>query len=94
MFTSISLEFQGIFLSILLSIRTLRFLPLSRYIDAVKPGQYGVPRPLYFPFLPSYWTGKSRGRKVSLVLSWSVRNAIWCIIIVIIIIIFIVISII
>ena len=29
-----------------------------RYVDAVKPGDYGVPRPFYFPFLPSYWTGR------------------------------------
>ena len=26
-----------------------------RYVNAVKPGQYGVPKPFYFPFLPSYW---------------------------------------
>ena len=32
--------------------------PVRRYIDAVKPGKYGVPKPLYFPFLPSYWIGK------------------------------------
>ena len=29
-----------------------------RYIDAVKPGKYGTPRPFYFPLLPSYWYGK------------------------------------
>ena len=29
-----------------------------RYVNGVKPGQYGVPKPFYFPFLPSYWTGK------------------------------------
>ena len=34
--------------------------PVHRYIDAVKPGKYGVPKPLYFPFLPSYWVGKPR----------------------------------
>lgn len=32
----------------------------SRYVDAVKPGRYGIPKPLYFPLLPSYWTGKAR----------------------------------
>lgn len=36
-----------------------------RYVDAVKPGKYGVPKPLYFPFLPSYWTGKPRAQKVN-----------------------------
>ena len=35
-----------------------------RYISEVKPGQYGSPKPLYFLFLPSYWTGKSRKGKV------------------------------
>ena len=32
----------------------------NRYVDAVKPGQYGVPKPFYFPCLLSYWTGKPR----------------------------------
>ena len=34
-----------------------------RYIDGIWPGEYGVPKPLYFPFLPSYWTGRSRVSK-------------------------------
>ena len=34
-----------------------------RYVDAVKPGRYGVAKPFYFPFLPSYWTGKPRRLK-------------------------------
>ena len=25
-------------------------------------GRYGIPQPWYFPFLPSYWTGKGRTR--------------------------------
>ena len=29
-----------------------------RYVNGVKPGQYGVPKPFYFPFLPSYWLGR------------------------------------
>ena len=33
-------------------------MTIIRYIDAVKPGKYGTPRPFYFPFLPSYWCGK------------------------------------
>ena len=33
---------------------------LTRYINGVKPGEYGVPKPLYFPCLPSYWTGKPK----------------------------------
>ena len=30
----------------------------GRYVNGVKPGQYGVPRPFYFPFQPSYWLGR------------------------------------
>jgi len=33
---------------------------LTRYINGVKPGEYGVPKPLYFPCLPSYWTGNPK----------------------------------
>ncbi|CAC5414478.1 ABCA1 [Mytilus coruscus] len=29
------------------------------YIEAVFPGQYGIPRKFYFPFLKSYWCGSS-----------------------------------
>ena len=35
-----------------------------RYIDAVKPGAYGVPKPFYFPFLPSYWCGIRRSKPI------------------------------
>jgi ATP-binding cassette subfamily A (ABC1) protein 3 len=34
------------------------YMIIAWYVDAVKPGTYGVPKPLYFPFLPSYWTGR------------------------------------
>ncbi|XP_069042006.1 phospholipid-transporting ATPase ABCA1 isoform X2 [Lepisosteus oculatus] len=29
------------------------------YIEAVFPGQFGVPKPWYFPFLRSYWLGET-----------------------------------
>ena len=29
-----------------------------RYVNEVKPGRYGVPRPFYFPLQPSYWAGR------------------------------------
>ncbi|KAM4710016.1 phospholipid-transporting ATPase ABCA1-like [Discoglossus pictus] len=32
---------------------------LTWYIENVFPGQYGVPRPWYFPFTASYWCGVS-----------------------------------
>ena len=31
--------------------------PLKRYIEAVWPGQYGVPKPPYFFLTASYWLG-------------------------------------
>ncbi|KAG7458914.1 hypothetical protein MATL_G00225660 [Megalops atlanticus] len=32
---------------------------MTWYIEAVFPGQYGIPRPWYFPFTKSYWCGES-----------------------------------
>uniref|UniRef100_A0A671TWH5 P-type phospholipid transporter n=1 Tax=Sparus aurata TaxID=8175 RepID=A0A671TWH5_SPAAU len=32
---------------------------LTWYIEAVFPGQYGIPRPWYFPFTKSYWLGET-----------------------------------
>uniref|UniRef100_A0A7N8XZJ3 P-type phospholipid transporter n=1 Tax=Mastacembelus armatus TaxID=205130 RepID=A0A7N8XZJ3_9TELE len=34
---------------------------LTWYIEAVFPGQYGIPRPWYFPFTKSYWFGEKDG---------------------------------
>ena len=36
---------------------------IHRYINGVKPGEYGVPKPFYFPCLPSYWSGAPRRSK-------------------------------
>merc|ERR550532_3452712 len=32
---------------------------IAWYVEAVFPGQYGVPRPWYFCFTRSYWCGKN-----------------------------------
>ncbi|XP_074478981.1 phospholipid-transporting ATPase ABCA1 isoform X1 [Sebastes fasciatus] len=32
---------------------------LTWYIENVFPGQYGIPKPWYFPFTKSYWCGKA-----------------------------------
>uniref|UniRef100_A0A8C5P7H9 ATP binding cassette subfamily A member 1 n=1 Tax=Leptobrachium leishanense TaxID=445787 RepID=A0A8C5P7H9_9ANUR len=37
---------------------TLLYLIMTWYIEAVFPGQYGIPRPWYFPFTKSYWCGE------------------------------------
>ena len=33
---------------------------IAWYVEAVFPGDYGVPQPWYFPVLPTYWCGKSK----------------------------------
>ena len=35
---------------------------LTWYIEGVRPGKYGVAKPIYFPFMPSYWLGQ-RGHR-------------------------------
>ncbi|XP_022527822.2 phospholipid-transporting ATPase ABCA1b isoform X2 [Astyanax mexicanus] len=35
---------------------------MTWYIEAVFPGQYGIPRPWYFPFTKSYWFGEGDQR--------------------------------
>ncbi|XP_055016079.1 phospholipid-transporting ATPase ABCA1-like isoform X2 [Boleophthalmus pectinirostris] len=40
---------------------------LTWYLEAVFPGQYGIPRPWFFPFTKSYWFGeKDGGTKIPL----------------------------
>ncbi|KAM8882220.1 retinal-specific phospholipid-transporting ATPase ABCA4a isoform 2-T2 [Synchiropus picturatus] len=34
---------------------TVLYAVLAWYLDNVFPGQYGISRPFYFPFLPCYW---------------------------------------
>ena len=38
---------------------TFKYLTDFRYVEAVFPGSYGIPRPFYFPFTKSYWCGTS-----------------------------------
>uniref|UniRef100_A0A670JDL6 P-type phospholipid transporter n=1 Tax=Podarcis muralis TaxID=64176 RepID=A0A670JDL6_PODMU len=37
---------------------------LAWYLDNVFPGDYGIPRPWYFPFQQSYWLGERRRKSV------------------------------
>ena len=39
------------------------YMVLTWYIEGVYPGRYGVSKPWYFPFMPSYWCGQ-RGRGI------------------------------
>jgi ATP-binding cassette subfamily A (ABC1) protein 3 len=44
----------------LLFFDTLLYIFLGWYLDQVVPQQYGVARPFYFIFMPSYWFGSCR----------------------------------
>ncbi|KAJ7376779.1 hypothetical protein OS493_032513 [Desmophyllum pertusum] len=35
------------------------FATITWYVEAVFPGEFGIPKPFYFPCLPSYWCGFS-----------------------------------
>ncbi|KAK9511087.1 hypothetical protein O3M35_005719 [Rhynocoris fuscipes] len=51
-------EFNFTYVICFLLLDFVIYLILTWYIEAVFPGQYGIPRPWYFPFTASYWTGK------------------------------------
>ncbi|XP_075906360.1 phospholipid-transporting ATPase ABCA1-like [Nelusetta ayraudi] len=42
---------------------------MTWYIEAVFPGQYGIPRPWYFPFTRTYWCGEKENLSLSSSLS-------------------------
>lgn len=42
---------------LLLLFDALIYMILTWYIEGIAPGEYGVPRPWYFPVQPSYWCG-------------------------------------
>lgn len=35
-------------------------MTVALYIEKIKPGEYGVPEPWYFPFSPKFWRGSSK----------------------------------
>jgi len=37
-------------------------------VEAVFPGDYGVPQPWYFPVLPTYWCGKRKEVRTIIIL--------------------------
>nr|CAB3219611.1 ATP-binding cassette sub-family A member 3-like [Phallusia mammillata] len=50
-----------VFLMLLLD--AVLYMLLAVYIEGVWPGDYGIPKPWYFPFMPSYWTGRVAKKK-------------------------------
>lgn len=43
----------------MLVLDTVLYYFLAWYLEAVFPGKYGVAKPWYFPFQPSFWLGQS-----------------------------------
>ncbi|XP_061580685.1 phospholipid-transporting ATPase ABCA1-like [Cololabis saira] len=46
---------------VLMYVDSVLYGVLTWYLEAVFPGQYGIPRPWYFLFTKSYWTGEKDG---------------------------------
>ena len=44
---------------VVLIIDTFLYFLVAWYIEGVAPGRYGVAKPFYFPFMPSYWLGQN-----------------------------------
>jgi hypothetical protein len=41
------------------------YMVLTWYIEHISPGEYGISKPFYFPFTPSYWCGSTFERKIT-----------------------------
>jgi ATP-binding cassette subfamily A (ABC1) protein 3 len=54
------------YIMIVLLIASLVQMLLALYIEKIKPGQYGVPEPWYFPVLPSFWCGSSKSSQTNI----------------------------
>lgn len=52
------------YLMIMLIIDALIYLLVAVYVEAIFPGEYGVPQVWYFPLTLTYWCGKTYGKKV------------------------------
>ncbi|XP_062240484.1 phospholipid-transporting ATPase ABCA1-like [Platichthys flesus] len=49
---------------IMMLVDSLIYWILTWYIENVFPGQYGIPKPWYFPFTASYWCGRASVARV------------------------------
>lgn len=54
---------------IMFFVDTIIYLLITWYVEAVFPGEYGVPLPWYFPLKKSYWFGKTSDDSENLELS-------------------------
>ncbi|CAI7993840.1 ATP-binding cassette sub-family A member 3, partial [Geodia barretti] len=51
-------DFHLGYVFLMLIVDSIVYMLIAWYVNGVKPGQYGVPKPIYFPFQPSYWLGR------------------------------------
>lgn len=56
---SIDDDFSLDVVMVMLVVDSLIYGLIAWYVEAVYPGDYNVPKSWYFPFLPSYWCGKT-----------------------------------
>ncbi|KAL5014325.1 hypothetical protein ScPMuIL_008595 [Solemya velum] len=56
-------NFPLLYAMVMLLVDTVIYFILAWYIDAVRPGEFGVPQPLYFPFTKAYWCGGSEQKE-------------------------------
>ncbi|XP_053549107.1 retinal-specific phospholipid-transporting ATPase ABCA4 [Bombina bombina] len=52
-------EYSFLFSIFMMLVDAFIYWVLAWYIDSVYPGEYGIPKPWYFPFLASYWCNLS-----------------------------------
>ena len=59
MYDHISADDHFTFATVLqmLMVDTVLYMVLTLYLEAIWPSELGIPKPWYFPLLPSYWTG-------------------------------------
>ncbi|XP_052061510.1 phospholipid-transporting ATPase ABCA3-like [Mytilus californianus] len=50
-------NFSMLAVILILLLDTLVYMLIAWYVDAICPGDFGVPQPLYFPFTKTYWCG-------------------------------------
>ncbi|XP_068100526.1 phospholipid-transporting ATPase ABCA3 [Hyperolius riggenbachi] len=48
----------------MLLLDSVLYFIIGWYVESVMPGDYGVPQPWYFCFLPSYWCGTARNAEI------------------------------
>ncbi|CAH3155546.1 unnamed protein product, partial [Porites evermanni] len=51
------------------------FGTVTWYVEAIFPGEYGIPKPFYFPCMPSYWCGVNSPKEVHVILNNSAESS-------------------